>query len=480
MDYEGVSAIVVLAVLILFIAGWLPTRTADSMKRVIRRRQDKYSPSLHLIDEHSGTRFSDGHSPVTKGAVMRPAQAKGMRVSHEHIAEVRRLRRASIRRRRIIACVLLLACVVVGVLSYLLHFSPLYVLIPAGFLVLTIALGARASRHARAWEAKVSKLLAQERRERTRSGKPQTAAAEHVAAAKAVDGVSDSVSEGIEAAEHSAPAPADQASVDQTPEAQADAVETSLMEQQEIHRAVEQGMAERDRRLARRTSHRSVDAETGPETGSHDRKDAAGQGGQQHADAGAVRDIRGARGANGRNDADAAAQAATDDTNARKTQSATPAELATAEHGESAGPAEPGARKEQAEHSEHSEQSEPADQTLELSQVSPASSLDVFDMAAGRHQDLISFSWGAPRNIEEHAEQDAPESLEIKSTRQVAKAVPVKEHAQERTQGKHGDTPVNNAESFHHAESNAHVDVPEETTDSLGHDLRAVLQRRSS
>ena len=86
-------------------------------------------------------------------------------------------------------------------------------------------------------------------------------------------------------------------------------------------------------------------------------------------------------------------------------------------------------------------------------------------MAAGRHQDLISFSWGAPRSIEEH-EQDAP-SLEIKSTRQVAKAVPVKEHAHERTQGKHGDTPVNNAETFHHAESNAHVDVPEETTDSL-------------
>lgn len=474
MDYEGVSAIVVLAVLILFIAGWLPTRTADSMKRVIRRRQDKYSPSLHLIDEHSGTRFSDGHSPVTKGAVMRPAQAKGARVSHEHIAEVRRLRRASIRRRRIIACVLLLACVVVGVLSYLLHFSPLYVLIPAGFLVLTIALGARASRHARAWETKVSKLLAQERRERTRSGKPQTAAAEHVAAAKAVDGVSGSASEGIEAAEHSAPAPADQAPVDQTPEAQADAVETSLMEQQEIHRAVEQVMAERDRRLARKAFRRSVDAETGPETGSHDRKDAAGQGGQQYADAGAVRDIQGARGANGRDDADAAAQAATDDTNARNTQSAAPAEPATAEHGESAGPAEPGARNEQAE------QSEPADQTLELSQVSPASSLDVFDMAAGRHQDLISFSWGAPRNIEEHAEQDAPESLEIKSTRQVAKAVPVKEHAHERTQGKHGDTPVNNAETFHHAESNAHVDVPEETTDSLGHDLRAVLQRRSS
>ena len=55
MDYEDISTIVVLAVLVVFIIGWLPTRTADSMKRVIRRRQDRFSPSLHLIDEHSGT-----------------------------------------------------------------------------------------------------------------------------------------------------------------------------------------------------------------------------------------------------------------------------------------------------------------------------------------------------------------------------------------------------------------------------------------
>ena len=217
-----------------------------------------------------------------------------------------------------------------GVLSYLLHFSPLYVLIPAGFLVLTIALGARASRHARAWETKVSKLLAQERRERTRSGKPQTAAAEHVAAAKAVDGVSGSASEGIEAAEHSAPAPADQAPVDQTPEAQADAVETSLMEQQEIHRAVEQGMAERDRRLARRAFRRSVDAETGRKPVSMTARMLQGKAGNSTLMPGRCAISRALAG-NGRDDADAAAQAATDDTNARNTQSAAPAEPAAAE-----------------------------------------------------------------------------------------------------------------------------------------------------
>ena len=39
-------------------------------------------------------------------------------------------------------------------------------------------------------------------------------------------------------------------------------------------------------------------------------------------------------------------------------------------------------------------------------------------------QDLISFSLGAPRDGAD-VEVDAPESMEIKSTKQVAKAVPV-------------------------------------------------------
>ncbi|MFR0568728.1 hypothetical protein ACLUXI_04150 [Bifidobacterium apri] len=427
MDYEGISAIVVLAVLMIFIIGWLPTRTVDSMKRVVRRRQDKYSPSLHLIDEHSGTRFSDGHSPVTKGAVMRPAQAQGTRVSREHIAEVRRLRRASIRRRRVVVCVLLLACAVVGVLSYVLRFSPLFVLIPAGLLVLTVALGARASRHARAWERKVSALLAQERRAQANFKGRQPQAAASVETTAAADGTADAVA---------------RRQAEQVPATQADAVETSLMEQQEIHRAVEQGMAERDRKLALKASRPVETGKTAAPADAADRDHVAAQGQQVQVDAESAGDIR--------HDGERASASVRD-----------VADEGIAE-------------------ADSTESTEPSDQTLELSQVNPASSLDVFDMAAGRHQDLISFSWGTPRNVEEPAKTEAPESLEIKSTRQVAKAVPVQEHAQEPKSEHRDDAPLNNAESFHHAESTAHVEVPEETTDSLGHDLRAVLARRSS
>lgn len=445
MDYEGISAIVVLAVLMIFIIGWLPTRTVDSMKRVIRRRQDKYSPSLHLIDEHSGTRFSDGHSPVTKGAVMRPAQAQGTRVSREHIAEVRRLRRASIRRRRVIVCVLLLACAVVGVLSYVLRFSPLFVLIPAGLLVLTIALGARASRHARAWERKVSTLLAHERGAQANFEGRQPEAVAGVETTAAADGAADAV-----AREQAGQAPA----------TQADAVETSLMEQQEIHRAVEEGMAERDRKLALKASRLTGTDEGVAPADAADRDHVAAQRQQVQVNAESAGDIR--------HDGEQTSISARDVADAGITEAES---TESAESGESA---------EQAQSTESTESTEPSDQTLELSQVNPASSLDVFDMAAGRHQDLISFSWGTPRNVEEPAKTEAPESLEIKSTRQVAKAVPVQEHTQEPKPEHHDDAPVNNAESFHHAESTAHVEVPEETTDSLGHDLRAVLARRSS
>ena len=59
-----------------------------------------------------------------------------------------------------------------------------------------------------------------------------------------------------------------------------------------------------------------------------------------------------------------------------------------------------------------------ADATSELVSVRPARALDVFDMSTS--QDLISFTLGG-----EHNADNAPESLEIKSTRQVSKAEPV-------------------------------------------------------
>lgn len=435
MDYEDISTIVVLVVLVVFIIGWLPIRTADSMKRVTKRRQDRFSPSLHLIDERSGTRFSDDHPPVTKGAAM-PVQAQG-RVSHEHIAEVRRLRRASIRHRRIVVAVLACAAVIVAVAAYLLHFPMAYALIPCGLLVVTLALGARASRHARQWEHKVTQALRQEHQMRS-------PAATREQAAPAVSAAGSSAQPGAPAV---ASAPADTLSG-------ADAVETGIMEQHEIHRAVEQTLAERDQALARKAAQARRKDERPA------RPVQAGQPGRpaQPAD---VSEQDGRHVPASGADASAAAAHASD------------------------------ARHEAADKSAEAAPAEPKDVTVELSRVSPATSLDVFDMAAERHQDLISFSWGAPRN---HADEPAtPESLEIKSTKQVAKAVPADTHAagqkdaartetqhSRRDAGEQPSTAVNNADSFHHTEEHARVDVPEATSDSLGHDLRAVLERRAS
>ena len=56
MGYESLSTVVVLAIVIILMVFWLPKRTVKGMKRVIEHREDRFSPSLHLVDADSGTR----------------------------------------------------------------------------------------------------------------------------------------------------------------------------------------------------------------------------------------------------------------------------------------------------------------------------------------------------------------------------------------------------------------------------------------
>ena len=70
MGYESLSTVVVLAIVIILMAFWLPKRTVKGMKRVIEHREDRFSPSLHLVDADSGTRFSDETAAKAKGAIM--------------------------------------------------------------------------------------------------------------------------------------------------------------------------------------------------------------------------------------------------------------------------------------------------------------------------------------------------------------------------------------------------------------------------
>ena len=61
MGYESLSTVVVLAIVIILMVFWLPKRTVKGMKRVIEHREDRFSPSLHLVDADSGTPVSYTH-----------------------------------------------------------------------------------------------------------------------------------------------------------------------------------------------------------------------------------------------------------------------------------------------------------------------------------------------------------------------------------------------------------------------------------
>lgn len=408
MKYESLSTIVVLVIIGIIMAVWLPKRTVNGMKQVVKHRSDRYSSSLHLVSEESGTRFSDVRTPQAKGAIM-PATQTDHEKNRAYIAQVRGLRRAAARRRRWLAGGLLAAAVVALVLAIALHFSPFYALIPAALCAVVCALGVRASKQARAWEAK----MAAKERDRKR----KTAAVAKRAAKQRAQ----------QAAAQVAAAPHEE-----------DA-RTDVLEQREIRRALHQGRIEQQEALARRQAEQAA---------------LAAQSKVQPAQPAAAK---------------SAEQPAVVSENHRMH-----AQLVVRDH----------------------DTAYPLDETNELSRVSPASAVDAFDMAV--NQDLISFSLGSPRNGVE-IEQDDALSLEIKSTRQVAKATPraaepnaesvpaasdAAEPAEESGQtdakaAQPNRAAVNDSVAFHETEASAAVEAPDETSDSLGSSLETILARRN-
>ena len=409
MEYESLSTIVVLVIIGIIMAVWLPKRTVNGMKQVVKHRSDRYSSSLHLVSEESGTRFSDVRTPQAKGAIM-PATQTDHEKNRAYIAQVRGLRRAAARRRRWLAGGLLAAAVVVLVLAIALHFSPFYALIPAALCAVVCALGVRASKQARAWEAKMAA--------KDRDRKRKTAAV----AKRAVKQRAQQA-----AAQVAAAAPHEE-----------DA-RTDVLEQREIRRALHQGRIAQQEALARRQAEQAA---------------LAAQSKAQPAQPAAAK---------------SAEQPAVVSENHRMH-----AQLVVRDH----------------------DTAYPLDETNELSRVSPASAVDAFDMAV--NQDLISFSLGSPRNGVE-IEQDDALSLEIKSTRQVAKATPraaesnaesvpaasdAAEPAEESGQtdakaAQPNRAAVNDSVAFHETEASAAVEAPDETSDSLGSSLETILARRN-
>ena len=72
MGYESLSTVVVLVIVIIAIAVWLPARTANGMKRAAEHRQDRYSPSLRIVEA------------VDDSAISSRIRRKGQQCQHRH------------------------------------------------------------------------------------------------------------------------------------------------------------------------------------------------------------------------------------------------------------------------------------------------------------------------------------------------------------------------------------------------------------
>ncbi|KFI92650.1 hypothetical protein BISA_0342 [Bifidobacterium saguini DSM 23967] len=434
MGYESLSTVIVLVIAVIVIAVWLPARTANGMKRAAEHRQDRYSPSLRIVEAEDGRRFGDVKPREAKGAAM-PASTTSAKLTPAHIAHVRELRKQSIKRRQILVGVLLAVTVVVLVLAFALHFSPLFALIPFALTLVVLALGANAARHAREWERKVHRYEQSRRRSAQLAKRQQQKAAVEAAKAESSAAKSVTAAQAVAQAEHQSNAN--------------DEASTEVMEQRQIRRVLRAAEAEQAKAKALR---------------------------------------------------EAAAQAKSEDANVQSSASASDA--GTAAKSNIVDKPSLTVRDERDQES--------ADATSELTSVKPARALDVFDMAAS--QDLISFSLGEPRN-----EGNAPESLEIKSTRQVSKAEPVDvevahklidearavkaaDDAQAAAAEAAADTnaedaavaddknaeqnadnaPAEDQESFNEREAHAEVEAPAATSESLSVGLDSILARRGN
>lgn len=392
MGYESLSTVVVLVIVIIAIAVWLPARTANGMKRAAEHRQDRYSPSLRIVEAEDGRRFGDIEPYQAKGAAM-PASTQSARLTTEHIAHIRELRRESIRRRQILVASLLAVAIVVFALAFIVHYSPLFALIPLALIAAVLAMGANAARQARQWERRVSRYEQKKTSATpTRQGQIDSPAKNH-------------------AAESAAPA---------VQTSRADDAATEVMEQRQIRRVLHDAEVEQAKAKALREAQAKADREAAaPQAADHSEAETPSL---------TVRDERDAH--------DSVAD----------------------------------------------------DATSELASVQPARALDVFDMATS--QDLISFSLGA-----DHAEDNAPESLEIKSTRQVSKATPaepemvnklideakaVKASDDASAAKAQADHSAAQPESFHEHEERAEVQAPVATSESLSVGLDSILARRGN
>ena len=469
MVYESLSSIVVLVIAVILVLGWLPFRTVKGMKRASEHRQDRLSTSLHMVGREDGMRFCDRQSRTVKGLVMQQGQQDGNRRSQaQRVKQIRQLRRAAIRRRRILVVTLLVVTLLVAGCSFLIDYSPWFALIPLALVVVVLAAGAHASAQARAWERNLAQRRARQRRQQAASltksktsGKPGQAKNE---------GRTETA--------------------------------TDVLDQGEIRRTLAQARA--DQQAALKARQRNSAKPANPTVGSSKTQGSAGSvksTGKAAAQTGhATNRPSAAKKAPERTPAKQAASrpkaskpATAESSTAQKAASKPAAPKSSVDKSAASKPAARSASPQSASvqsaatqsgksgsvsasaGNEHPASSAQDDATNELKRINPSPALDAFGMAAG--QDLISFSLGSAHDEGtdgdgRNSEDEGPHSLEIKSTRQVSVARPsVKKQADQKKADKRPD-------DFHKQEMQAQVEVPDRSEDSLSIGVEAILARR--
>lgn len=488
MGYESISTLLLVIIVIALLFGWLPKLTLKSMKTMLEHSEDRYSSSLHLVDEWTNSHMCDDANKFAEGASMQPAKQNIKMITQEHIRKVRQLRRDSIRRRRILVSLLFVLTLVVLFTGFSGLYSPLFALIPFALFSTVIYFGIKASKAAREWESRVKRgEISVYKKSR---GIGESAASSVSASVSVSVSASDSASVSASASDSYEEFAHDNENelahsdcVDSNYELERensgnsrentseniqnnvensndnisenssenscnvdDSVATSVMEKREIRIALHRSMQEKKRALESRgiVAENYVDLENGvstPAVSGVSADSASAEDVQDSVDSSVSKNNE---------------QSSSDSNNSRDLI--------------------------------HS------DLTDEINTVRASRGLDVFDLATAslcvdssseplKSHDLISFSLGSSSkkddsNNTNNSESYAPESLEIKSTKQVAKAVPVESKVANLL-----NTSEPNRDSIaskNNSRDEVVVEAPERTEDSLGSaDLLEVLARRN-
>ena len=473
----------VLVIAVILVLGWLPFRTVKGMKRASEHRQDRLSTSLHMVGREDGMRFCDRQSRTVKGLVMQQGQQDGNRRSQaQRIKQIRQLRRAAIRRRRILVLTLLVITLLVAGLSFLIDYSPWFTLIPLALVIVVLAAGAHASAQARTWERNLAQRRARQRRQQAASltksktsgrpvqakneGRTETATdvldqgeiRQTLAQAKADQQAA------LKARQHNSTKPAKPSAGTSKAKGSAGSVKPNEKT------AAQTGHTSNRQPVTKKTSEQTPAKQAASQPAASKPAAAKSSKAQKAASKSAA--------PKSPMDKSAASKSAVRPTSSHSM----PAQSAAAHSGKSGSvsasigkehqASSDQASSDQASKSAASSSSAKAqeDATNELERINPSPALDAFDMAAG--QDLISFSLGSARGEEadkdgKNNEDEGPHSLEIKSTRQVSVARPPEK---KKADGRPDD--------FHEREMQAQVEAPDRSENSLSIGVEAILARR--